>query len=40
MEKLIKELNTQIAIMNKANGNKYKLSSEILDNLYSVYPFN
>lgn len=40
MEKLIKELNTQITIMNKANGNKYKLSSEILDNLYSVYPFN
>lgn len=40
MEKLINELNTQIAIMNKAKGNKYNLSSEILDNLYSVYPFN
>ena len=40
MEKLINELNTQIAIMNKANGNKYNLSNEILDNLYSVYPFN
>ena len=40
MEKLIKELDAKIAIMNKASGNKYNLSSEILDNLYSVYPFN
>lgn len=40
MEKLIKELKTQIAKMNKTNGNKYHLSDEALDNLYSVYPFN
>ena len=40
MEKLIKELKTQIAAMNKANGSKYNLSDEVLDSLYSVYPFN
>lgn len=40
MEKLIKELKTQIAAMDKANGNKYNLSDEDLDSLYSVYPFN
>ena len=40
MEKLIKELKTQIASMNKVNGNNYNLSDEILDSLYSVYPFN
>ena len=40
MEKLIKELKNQIVIMNKANGSKYNLSDEILDSLYSVYPFN
>ena len=40
MEKLIKELKKQIAVMNKANGNKYNISDDILDNLYSVYPFN
>jgi len=40
MEKLIKELKTQIAIMNKVSGDKYNLSDEVLDNLYSVYPFN
>lgn len=40
MEKLIKELKTQIAIMNKVSGDKYNLSNEVLDNLYSVYPFN
>lgn len=40
MEKLIKELKSQIITMNKANGVKYNLSDEILDNLYSVYPFN
>ena len=38
MEKLIKELKTQIAAMNKANGSKYNLSDEVLDSLYSVYP--
>ena len=40
MEKLIKELKTQIAAMNKTNGVKYNLSDEVLDGLYSVYPFN
>lgn len=40
MEKLIKELNSQLSIMNKANDNKYNLSDEVLDSLYSVYPFN
>lgn len=40
MEKLIKELKTQIAAMNKVNGGKYNLSDEVLDSLYSVYPFN
>ena len=40
MEKLIKELKTQIAAMNKVNGDKYNLSDEVLDSLYSVYPFN
>ena len=40
MEKLIKELKTQIAVMHKMNGNKYNLSDVVLNNLYSVYPFN
>lgn len=40
MEKLIKELKAQIAAMNKVNGGKYNLSDEVLDSLYSVYPFN
>lgn len=40
MEKLIKELKTQIAAMNKVNGSKYNLNDEVLDGLYSVYPFN
>lgn len=31
MEKLIKELKTQIAAMNKSNGSKYNLSDEVLD---------
>lgn len=40
MEKLIKELKTQIAAMNKTNGSKYNLNDKFLDSLYSVYPFN
>lgn len=40
METLIKELKTQIAAMNKMNGSKYNFSDEVLDSLYSVYPFN
>ncbi|NLK72770.1 MAG: hypothetical protein GX285_07120 [Clostridiales bacterium] len=40
MERLINELKTQIAIMNKDNGGKYNLSEQVLDSLYSVYPFN
>ncbi|WP_143330647.1 hypothetical protein [Cloacibacillus sp. An23] len=40
MENLIKELRTQIAAMNKTHVGKYNLSDSVLDNLYSVYPFN
>ena len=40
MEKLIAELKTKIDAMNKEKGNNYNLNDEILDNLYSVYPFN
>ena len=40
METLIKELKLQISVMNKVNDSKYSLSDEILDSLYSVYPFN
>ena len=40
METLIKELKSQIVTMNKANKCKYNLSDEVLDSLYSVYPFN
>ena len=40
MEKLIKELKVQISAMNKACGGKYNLSDEVLDSLYSIYPFN
>lgn len=40
MEKLIEELNSKIIDMNKAVGSRFDLSDELLDNLYSVYPFN
>ncbi len=40
MEKLANELNAQIAAMNRLNGDKYDLSDEVLNSLYSVYPFN
>lgn len=40
MEKLVNELKMQISEMNKQNGGKYSLSDDVLDNLYSVYPFN
>lgn len=40
MEQLIRTLKTQIDEMNKKTGDKYNLSDEFLDNLYSVYPFN
>ena len=40
MEKLIKKLKSKIASMDKRNGNKYNLSDDFLDSLYSVYPFN
>lgn len=40
METLIKELKLQISVMNKVNDSKYSLSDEVLDSLYSVYPFN
>ena len=40
MEKLIDELKAQVIAMNNAYGNEYDLSDDVLDNLYSVYPFN
>jgi len=40
MEKLIEELELQISVMNKMNDSEYSLSDEVLDSLYSVYPFN
>lgn len=40
MERLIEELKEQIIKMNKTNENKYDLSEEVLEHLYSVYPFN
>ncbi len=40
MEKLIKDLKFQIAKMNKSDSSEYNLSDEVIDNLYSVYPFN
>lgn len=40
MEKLIKELQAQITKMTKITGNSYNLSDEVLNSLYSVYPFN
>lgn len=40
MEKLIEELELQISVMNKMNDSEYSLSDEVLDGLYSVYPFN
>ena len=40
MEKLIKELKDRIEKMNKKTGGKYNLSDEVLDSLYSVFPFN
>ena len=40
MEKLIEELELQISVMNKMNDSEYNISDEVLDSLYSVYPFN
>lgn len=40
METLIEELKRGIDAMNKVTENEYILSDVILDNLYSVYPFN
>jgi len=40
MEKLIEELELQLSVMNKMNDSEYSLSDEVLDSLYSVYPFN
>lgn len=40
MEKLVSELRKKIKILNKKMNGKYKLTSELLENLYSVYPFN
>lgn len=40
MEQLVEELGRDIAKMNLATGNRYDLSDTLLENLYSVYPFN
>lgn len=40
MEKLIEELKDKIDVMNKVDEKKFNLSNDILDNLYSVFPFN
>lgn len=40
MERLVEELAQQISEMKKVTGDRYDLSNEYLDNLYSVYPFN
>lgn len=40
MERLIEDLKSQISKLNKSEDGKYNLSDEVLDNLYSVYPFN
>ena len=40
MEKLMEELKNQIKIMNRKNVHRHNLGDEVLDHLYSVYPFN
>jgi len=40
MEKLLKELEKQIKVLNNKTGYEFNRSDEFLDNLYSVYPFN
>lgn len=40
MEKLIKVLKNKIVAMNRVNGCNYNLSDEVLEGLYSVFPFN
>ena len=40
MDLLEKELNSLLKKMQKNTDNKYEINEEILDNLYSVYPFN
>ena len=40
MEKLIKELKAKVKAMNKKSVTKFNLSDDVLDHLYSVYPFN
>ncbi len=40
MERLVKELQDKIVSLNQASNNRYDLSDETLDCLYSVYPFN
>ena len=40
MERLLKTLQDQIKELQKKTGDKYDLSDDFLDNLYSVYPFN
>jgi len=40
MEKLIAELKKKITELRKVSEDKYDLSEDFLENLYSVYPFN
>lgn len=40
MEKLVKELQTQIQRMTSVTGDACNLTEDFLDDLYSVYPFN
>lgn len=40
MEQLINELKAEIQKLREKCGDKYDLSDEALDNLYSVFPFN
>ena len=40
MELLVKELKEDIQKLENKCGNKYNLSDDYLDKLFSVYPFN
>lgn len=40
MEKLVEEVEQKIKVMNEKTGGQYNLSNEMLESLYSVYPFN
>ena len=40
MDLLEKELKLLLKKMQKNTDNKYEINEEMLDNVYSVYPFN